>query len=127
MGPEGVLDPEPEQLPGKAERALPSQNSSSRFPKPARYSAHFRKKSVWPFCRLWNTWEERGEEAGQRKVAGSEFSICQDGRAGQGALRAGLVFARPSVPWKTRSAFSKGRGSDGEAGCDVDTNLHPAM
>lgn len=46
---------------GEAKKeALPSQNSSSRFPKPARYSAHFRKKSVWPFCRLWNTCGEGG-------------------------------------------------------------------
>lgn len=68
-----MLDPEPEQLSeGKQSGPLPSQNSSSRFPKPARYSAHFRKKSVWPFCRLWNTWEERGgsspEESGCERV-----------------------------------------------------------
>lgn len=81
------VDKDPEQgSQGKREGGLPSQNSSSRFPKPTRYSAHLRKKSVWPFCRLWNTCggDRRGNNVMLKKInptskiAVTEFSSRQD-------------------------------------------------
>lgn len=126
----------PEQHPtGKQKKeALPSQNSSSRFPKPARYSAHFRKKSVWPFCRLWNTCGEGGGPVTPRKLSSrtAVARLCvrkgEDARVRAAAVQSAALSYAASLAAEARGPSLQGRGVRWmRQDCDVgQADSHPA-